>query len=232
MGDQVEPRRLFIEQNAKDDSLPRCLEPRHCSAAGPRPDRDRVELDDRRCARASLDYAMSVIVGRALPGRARRPRSRCTGACSTAMHEAGPAAEPARTSSAPRVVGDVMGNYHPHGDARDLRHARPAGAAVLACAIRSSTARELRLDRRRPGRGDAATPRRAWRAIATEMLRDIDTDTVDFKPNYDESRRRACRASCRFPNLLVNGSAGIAVGMATNIPPHNLRRGRSTRSSR
>ena len=68
--------------------------------------------------------------------------------------------------------------------------------------------------------------------LATEMLRDIDADTVDFEPNYDESRREPTVLPSRFPNLLVNGSSGIAVGMATNIPPHRLSRGRSTRSSR
>ncbi len=68
-----------------------------------------------------------------------------------------------------------------------------------------------------------ATPRRACAKIATEMLRDIDADTVDFGPNYDESRQEPLVLPARFPNLLVNGSAGIAVGMATNIPPHNLR---------
>ena len=68
--------------------------------------------------------------------------------------------------------------------------------------------------------------------LATELLRDIDADTVDFVPNYDESRKQPDVLPSRFPNLLVNGSSGIAVGMATNIPPHNLERGRSTRSSR
>ena len=120
-----------------------------------------------------------------------------------------------------RIVGDVMGNHHPHGDSGDLRHPGPHGAAVLAPLPA----------RRRPGNfgsiddysaaADRYTECRLA-AIAEEMLRDIDQDTVDFVPNYDDSQREPLVLPARFPNLLVNGTTGIAVGMATNMPPHNL----------
>jgi DNA gyrase subunit A len=120
-----------------------------------------------------------------------------------------------------RIVGDVMGSYHPHGD-----------AAIYDTLVRMAQPFSLRyplVD----GQGNFGNldddPPAAMRytecrlaRIATEMLRDIDADTVDFRPNYDESRREPEVLPSRFPNLLVNGSAGIAVGMATNIPPHNL----------
>ena len=119
------------------------------------------------------------------------------------------------------VVGDVMGNYHPHGD-----------QAIYDTLVRMAQPFSLRyplVD----GQGNFGSidgdPAAAMRytecrltKLATEMLRDIDADTVDFKPNYDESRREPTVLPSRFPNLLVNGSSGIAVGMATNLPPHNL----------
>ena len=120
-----------------------------------------------------------------------------------------------------RVVGDVMGSYHPHGD-----------QAIYDTLVRMAQPFSLRyplVD----GQGNFGSvdddPPAAMRytecrlaRLATEMLRDIDADTVDYQPNYDESRREPTVLPSRFPNLLVNGSAGIAVGMATNIPPHNL----------
>jgi DNA gyrase subunit A len=166
-----------------------------------------------------LDYAMSVIVSRALPDvrDGLKPVHRRV---LYGMHENG--LQPSRPyKKAANVVGAVMGNYHPHGD-----------AAIYDTLVRMAQPFSLRyplID----GQGNFGSldgdPAAAMRytecrlmRLATEMLRDIDADTVDFKPNYDESRREPAVLPSRFPNLLVNGSAGIAVGMATNIPPHNL----------
>ncbi|MEA2304480.1 MAG: gyrase subunit [Solirubrobacteraceae bacterium] len=168
---------------------------------------------------AYLDYAMSVIVGRALPDvrDGLKPVHRRV---LFAMSESGMG--PTRPySKCARIVGEVMGNYHPHGDssiydtlvrmAQDfsMRHELVDGQGNFgsidddpAAAMRYTEARMTRL--------------------ATEMLRDIDMDTVDFVPNYDGRTREPTVLPARFPNLLVNGSSGIAVGMATNIPPHNL----------
>jgi len=167
-----------------------------------------------------LDYAMSVIVGRALPDvrDGLKPVHRRV---LFAMNESGlQPNRPYRKSA--NVVGGVMGNFHPHGDsaiydtlvrlAQDFAQRYPLidgqgnfGSidADPAAAMRYTEARLARL--------------------ATEMMRDIDADTVDFGPNYDDSRQEPHVLPARFPNLLVNGSSGIAVGMATNIPPHNLR---------
>src|ERR671937_297855 len=166
-----------------------------------------------------LDYAMSVIVSRALPDvrDGLKPVHRRV---LYAMHEAG--LQPNRpTRKSARVVGDVMGNYHPHGDAAiydalvrlaqpfSMRYPLVDGQGYFG-SVDGDPAGAMRYTECRLSR------------IATEMLRDIDADTVDFVPNYDESRREPLMLPSRFPNLLVNGSAGIAVGMATNIPPHNL----------
>jgi DNA gyrase subunit A len=166
-----------------------------------------------------LDYAMSVIVSRALPDvrDGLKPVHR---RILYAMHEAGLQPNRPRLKSA-RVVGDVMGNYHPHGD-----------QAIYDTLVRMAQPFSLRyplVD----GQGNFGNiddyPAAAMRytearltRLATEMLRDIDADTVDFSPNYDESRREPSVLPARFPNLMVNGSAGIAVGMATNLPPHRL----------
>ncbi len=166
-----------------------------------------------------LDYAMSVIVSRALPD-ARDGLKPVHRRVLYAMHEAGLQPNRPRLKSA-RVVGDVMGYYHPHGD-----------QAIYDTLVRMAQPFSLRyplVD----GQGNFGNiddyPAAAMRytecrltRLATEMLRDIDMDTVDFVPNYDESRREPSVLPARFPNLLVNGSAGIAVGMATNIPPHRL----------
>src|SRR6184192_2674015 len=167
-----------------------------------------------------LDYAMSVIVSRALPDvrDGLKPVHR---RILYAMHEAGLQPGRPRVKSA-RVVGDVMGAYHPHGD-----------AAIYDTLVRLAQSFSMRyplVD----GQGNFGNvdgyPAASMRytevrlaRMATELLRDIDADTVDFGPNYDESRRQPTVLPSRFPNLLVNGSSGIAVGMATNIPPHNLR---------
>ena len=166
-----------------------------------------------------LDYAMSVIVGRALPDvrDGLKPVHRRV---LYAMDELG--LQPGRPHvKCAKVVGETMGTYHPHGDQAIydtlVRMAQPFSSRALlvdgqgnfgnvdgfsAAAMRYT---ECRLSR-----------------VATLMLRDIDADTVDFGPNYDGSREQPLVLPARFPNLLVNGSAGIAVGMATNIPPHNL----------
>src|SRR5438445_563738 len=167
-----------------------------------------------------LDYAMSVIVSRALPDvrDGLKPVHRRV---LYGMHEAG--LQPNRPyKKSASTVGAVMANYHPHGD-----------SAIYDTLVRMAQPFSLRyplvdgqgnfgsID------GDPAAAMRYTEArmsrIATELLRDIDADTVDFEPSYDESRRQPSVLPSRFPNLLVNGSAGIAVGMATNIPPHNLR---------
>src|SRR6266550_1472352 len=166
-----------------------------------------------------LDYAMSVIVARALPDvrDGLKPVHRRV---LYAMHEAGLQPNRPRLKCA-RVVGDVMGSYHPHGD-----------VAIYDTLVRMAQPFSMRyplVD----GQGNFGNiddyPAAAMRytecrltRLATELLRDIDADTVDFVPNYDESRRQPDVLPARYPNLLVNGSSGIAVGMATNIPAHNL----------
>jgi DNA gyrase subunit A len=166
-----------------------------------------------------LDYAMSVIVGRALPDvrDGLKPVHRRV---LFAMHEAG--LQPNRPyRKCARVVGEVMGNFHPHGDqaiydtlvrlGQDFAQRYPLvdGQGNFG-SIDNDPPAAMRYTEARLAR------------LATEMLRDIDADTVDFGANYDESRMEPLVLPSRFPNLLVNGSAGIAVGMATNIPPHNL----------
>lgn len=166
-----------------------------------------------------LDYAMSVIVARALPDvrDGLKPVHRRV---LYGMHESGMQPNRPYKKSA-RIVGEVMGSYHPHGD-----------SAIYDTLVRLAQPFSMRyplVD----GQGNFGNidgyPAAAMRytesrlsRIATELLRDIDADTVDFKPNYDESRREPVVLPARFPNLLVNGSSGIAVGMATNIPPHHL----------
>jgi DNA gyrase subunit A len=167
-----------------------------------------------------LDYAMSVIVGRALPDvrDGLKPVHRRV---LYAMQDLG--LQPTRAyRKCAYIVGDVMGKYHPHGD-----------TAIYDTLVRMAQEFSLRyplVD----GQGnfgsiddDPAAAMRYTEArltrLATEMLRDIEAETVDFVPNYDESSTEPSVLPARFPNLLVNGSSGIAVGMATNIPPHNLR---------
>jgi len=169
---------------------------------------------------AYLDYAMSVIVGRALPDvrDGLKPVHRRV---LYAMNELG--LGPTRSyAKCAKIVGEVMGNYHPHGD-----------SAIYDTLVRMAQEFSMR-NELVDGQGnfgsvddDPAAAMRYTEArlarIATEMLRDLDMDTVDFAANYDGSRREPLVLPARFPNLLVNGSSGIAVGMATNIPPHNLR---------
>ncbi len=166
-----------------------------------------------------LDYAMSVIVGRALPDvrDGLKPVHRRV---LFSMNESG--LQPGRPySKCAAVVGDVLGKYHPHGD-----------SAAYDALVRMAQWFSLRYPMvdgqgnfgNQDGYSAAAMRYTECRLspLASEMLRDIDADTVDFMPNYDERRREPIVLPSRFPNLLVNGSSGIAVGMATNIPPHNL----------
>jgi len=169
---------------------------------------------------AYLDYAMSVIVGRALPDvrDGLKPVHRRV---LFAMNEGGLQPTRPRAKSS-RIVGDVMGKYHPHGDASiydtlvrmaqdfSMRHPLVDGQGNFG-SVDDDPPAAMRYTEARLAR------------IATEMLRDIDADTVDFGPNYDGQNQEPLVLPARFPNLLVNGSAGIAVGMATNIPPHSLR---------
>ena len=166
-----------------------------------------------------LDYAMSVIVSRALPDvrdGLKPVHRRILHACQEAGYVAG---RPYRKSS--RIVGDVMGKYHPHGDS--------AIYDALARMVQSWSLRVPLID----GQGNFGSmdpdPPAAMRytearlaKVSNFLLGDIDKDTVDFQPNYDASEREPQVLPARFPNLLVNGAGGIAVGMATNIPPHNL----------
>jgi len=167
-----------------------------------------------------IEYAMSVIVGRALPDvrDGLKPVHR---RILYAMYEDNLTSDRPFKKSA-TCVGDVLGRYHPHGD-----------ASVYDALVRLAqdfSMRYMLVD----GHGNFGSvdgdPPAAYRytearlaKIANEMLRDIEKDTVDWDPNFDESRKEPRVLPCRFPNLLVNGSSGIAVGMATNIPPHNLR---------
>ena len=186
------------------------------------PDFDRVEQVDLQVemARSYLDYAMSVIVGRALPDvrDGLKPVHRRV---LYAMFDAGYRPDKGYYKSS-RIVGDVMGNYHPHGD-----------TAIYDTVVRLAQPWSLRYplvdgngNFGSPGNDPAAAMRYTearLAPIAMEMMRDIDEDTVNFSPNYDGRSQEPDVLPSRFPNLLVNGSAGIAVGMATNIPPHNLR---------
>ena len=180
---------------------------------------DQVDLQ-LEMQRSYLDYAMAVIVGRALPDvrDGLKPVHRRV---LYAMYDGG--YRPDRQfSKCSRVVGDVMGKYHPHGDTAiydalvrlvqdwSMRYPLVAGQGNFGS----------------PGDDPAAAPRYTeckMAPLAMEMVRDIDEDAVDFQDNYDGHTQEPTVLPSRFPNLLVNGSAGIAVGMATNIPPHNLR---------
>ena len=178
-----------------------------------------INLEDEM-RKSYLDYAMSVIVGRALPDvrDGLKPVHRRV---LYAMKVLGnDHTKPYKKSA--RIVGDVIGKYHPHGD-----------SAVYETIVRMAQDFSLRytlvdgqgnfgsVD------GDRAAAMRyteiRMQKITQELLADIDKETVDFTPNYDESESEPSVLPTRLPNLLINGSAGIAVGMATNIPPHNLK---------
>jgi DNA gyrase subunit A len=170
--------------------------------------------------RSYIDYAMSVIVGRALPD-VRDGLKPVHTRILWAMYDGG--YRPDRSfNKCARVVGDVMGNYHPHGD-----------SAIYDTLVRLAQPWAMRMplvdgqgNFGSPGNDPAAAMRYTecrLTPLAMEMLRDIDKETVDFRPNYDGQSAEPVVLPARFPNLLVNGSEGIAVGMATKIPPHNLR---------
>src|SRR2546426_7249458 len=169
-----------------------------------------------------LDYAMSVIVGRALPDirDGLKPAHRRV---LYTMHTLGLAWNRAYKKSA-KVVGEVLGKYHPHGDS-------PVYEALVRMVQEFSLRYPLVDGQGNFGSidGDPPAAMRYTEArlakIAHEMLADIDKGTVSFTPNFDESLQEPTVLPTRVPNLLVNGSTGIAVGMATNIPPHNLREG-------
>jgi DNA gyrase subunit A len=178
----------------------------------------RINIEDEMRT-SYLDYAMSVIVGRALPDvrDGFKPVHRRV---LFAMHEVGNSHDKPYKKSA-RIVGDVMGKYHPHGDA--------AIYDTLVRLAQDFAMRNVLVD----GQGNFGSidgdPPAAMRytevrmaRLADEMLADIEKDTVEFGPNYDGQQKEPLVLPSRFPNLLVNGSSGIAVGMATNIPPHNL----------
>ncbi|KRE93744.1 DNA gyrase subunit A [Frateuria sp. Soil773] len=178
----------------------------------------RVNIEDEM-RQSYLDYAMSVIVGRALPDvrDGLKPVHRRV---LFAMNELGNAWNKPYKKSA-RVVGDVIGKYHPHGDASVydaiVRMAQPFSLRYMLIdgqgnfgSVDGDNAAAMRYTEVRMSR------------LTHELLADIDKETVDFGPNYDESEREPLVLPTRVPSLLVNGSAGIAVGMATNIPPHNL----------
>ena len=183
---------------------------------------DKVEQVDLQLEmqRSYLDYAMSVIVGRALPDvrDGLKPVHRRV---LYAMYDGGYRPDK-QFSKCSRVVGDVMGQYHPHGD-----------AAIYDTLVRLVQDWNMRYplvwgqgNFGSPGNDPAAAPRYTeckMAPLAMEMVRDIDEETVNFQDNYDGRTQEPTILPSRFPNLLVNGSIGIAVGMATNIPPHNLR---------
>ena len=187
-----------------------------------KPAADKVDQVDLQVEmqRSYLDYAMSVIVGRALPDvrDGLKPVHRRV---LYAMYDGGYRPDKA-FSKCSRVVGDVMGKFHPHGDSAIydalVRLVQPWSMRYPLAAGQGNFGS--------PGNDGAAAPRYTetkMANLALEMVRDIDENTVDFQDNYDGRTQEPAILPSRFPNLLANGSVGIAVGMATNIPPHNLR---------
>src|SRR6476660_4049251 len=181
-------------------------------------ERNQVNIEDEM-RRSYLDYAMSVIIGRALPDvrDGLKPVHRRV---LYGMYEAGNVAGKSYRKSA-RAVGDVMGKYHPHGD-----------SAIYDTIVRMAQDFSLRyplvdgqgnfgsIDGDNPAAMRYTEVRLA--KIANDVLADLEKETVDFGPNYDNSLKEPLVMPTKVPNLLINGSSGIAVGMATNIPPHNL----------
>src|SRR5216110_1673901 len=180
-------------------------------------ERQHISIEDEM-RRSYLDYAMSVIIGRALPDvrDGLKPVHRRV---LWAMNELGNNYNKAYKKSA-RVVGEVLGKYHPHGD-----------TAVYDTIVRMAQDFSMRarlvdgqgnfgsVDGDSPAQMRYTEVRRA--KIAHALTEDLDKDTVEFRDNYDGSKQEPVVFPARFPNLLVNGSSGIAVGMATNVPPHN-----------
>src|SRR5213595_1051926 len=186
--------------------------------APPPPNSQPINIEDEM-RRSYVDYAMSVIIGRALPDvrDGLKPVHR---RILVGMRDMGLASNRAYRKCA-KIVGEVMGNYHPHGDS-------PIYDTLVRMA-QDFSYRYTLVD----GQGNFGSvngdPPAAMRytearmaALAEALLEDIDKDTVDFVPNYDEEREEPSYLPSKIPNLLVNGGGGIAVGMATNMPPHNL----------
>src|SRR5512146_3274758 len=181
-------------------------------------EREHVSIEEEM-RRSYLDYAMSVIIGRALPDvrDGLKPVHRRV---LWAMHELGNTYNKAYKKSA-RIVGDVIGKYHPHGDTAvydtivrlvqdfSIRYPLIDGQGNFG-SVDGDNAAAMRYTEIRMAR------------ISPALLADIEKETVDFGPNYDGALSEPLVLPAKFPNLLVNGSSGIAVGMATNIPPHNL----------
>ena len=203
-----------------DTTLPPPPPPSDASPPPPQPPHDIAPITiEEEMRRSYLDYAMSVIVSRALPD-ARDGLKPVQRRILYAMKEGGyDSARPFRKSA--RIVGDVMGKYHPHGD-----------SAIYDAMVRMAQDFSMRLPLI-SGQGNFGSmdgdPPAAMRytearlaVVAESLLADYDKDTVDFQPNYDEREQEPTVLPAAFPNLLANGAGGIAVGMATNIPPHNL----------
>ena len=223
MGDQVEPRREFIEENAqfvkKSGYLVLGSRRKNCWKTI---FFDKIhDVDLKKTMEESyIDYAMSVIAARALPDvrDGLKPVQRRVLYSMIELNN-GPD-KPHRKCA--RIVGDTMGKYHPHGDSSIY-------GALVNMAQDWSTRYPLVDGHGNFGSvdGDGAAAMRYTEArlskISMKMLADIDKNTVDFSPNFDETEKEPDVLPARFPNLLVNGTTGIAVGMATNIPPHNLR---------
>lgn len=204
---------------SKDDNTPEVEVTESYDSVRPASGISQVDLQ-LEMQRSYLDYAMSVIVGRALP-EVRDGLKPVHRRVIYAMFDGGYRPDKAFSKCA-RVVGDVMGQFHPHGD-----------SAIYDALVRLVQPWSLRYPLAlgqgnfgSPGNDGAAAPRYTetkMAPLALEMVRDIDEGTVDFQDNYDGRTQEPSVLPARFPNLLVNGSVGIAVGMATNIPPHNLR---------
>ncbi|MEY9843248.1 DNA gyrase subunit A [Streptacidiphilus sp. MAP5-3] len=206
----------MVDDNSPEGAQPEDL-PAEENGSGTRVEQVELETEMQR---SYLDYAMSVIVSRALP-EVRDGLKPVHRRVLYAMYDGGYRPEKGYYKCA-RVVGDVMGNYHPHGD-----------TSIYDTLVRLAQPWSMRMplvdgngNFGSPGNDPAAAMRYTecrMMPLAMEMMRDIDEETVDFSPNYDGRSQEPQVLPARFPNLLVNGATGIAVGMATNIPPHNLR---------
>ena len=198
-----------------DDSYENALPPSSGAGGG---DISTITIEDE-LRRSYLDYAMSVIVSRALPD-ARDGLKPVHRRILYSMYEAKMTPERSYSKCA-RVVGDVLGRFHPHGDASVymalVRMAQPFSMGLMLVDGQGNFGS---VDGDMPASMRYTECRMA--PAATALMADIDKDTVDFQPNYDEKELEPVVLPSRIPNLLVNGAGGIAVGMATNIPPHNL----------
>ena len=199
-----------------DDSYNNAATPTHGGGGGS--DISTITIEDE-LKRSYLDYAMSVIVSRALPD-ARDGLKPVHRRILYSMHDLNMTPERAYSKCA-RVVGDVLGRFHPHGDASVymalVRMAQPFSMGLMLVDGQGNFGS---VDGDMPASMRYTEARMAPAAVA--LMADIDKDTVDFQPNYDEKELEPVVLPSRIPNLLVNGAGGIAVGMATNIPPHNL----------